>query len=107
MWIEVNSDRYGKCAGTHISVYIHIKWGEYDEDLKWPFTGEITFKLLNQLEKKNHHTAKKEVVLEHGVITDYDGIDDFLPHSALGHNPAKNTQYLKDDTVFQDVGQNS
>ncbi len=24
----------------------------------------------------------------------------FIPHSALGHDPVKNTQYLKDDTIY-------
>ena len=24
----------------------------------------------------------------------------FIPHSALGHDPVKNTQYLKDDTLY-------
>ena len=30
--------------------------GEFDSDLKWPFRGDITIQLLNQLEDKEHHT---------------------------------------------------
>ena len=57
MMIEVLADRYAEFEGTHISVYAFIEEGEYDEDLDWPFFGEITFTLLNQLDDKNHYTG--------------------------------------------------
>jgi len=32
----------GPGKGTHISVYIHLMRGEYDEFLQWPFHGDVT-----------------------------------------------------------------
>ena len=35
--------------GTHMSLYIVIKEGKYDSILKWPFTFNVTLRLINQL----------------------------------------------------------
>ncbi len=42
----------GVCAGgygnsTHVSVFVYLMRGEYDDELTWPFRGTITFQLLN------------------------------------------------------------
>ncbi len=34
--------------GTHLSLYIYIVKGEYDQQLKWPFLGEVTVTLVDQ-----------------------------------------------------------
>ena len=38
--------------GTHVSVYICLKRGEFDDDLKWPFRGDIEVSLIDQDEKR-------------------------------------------------------
>ena len=38
--------------GNHVSVYIHLKRGEFDDDLKWPFRGDIEVSLIDQDEKR-------------------------------------------------------
>ena len=40
-----------------IAVFAHLMKGENDDLLPWPFTGKVTFELLNQLEDKNHHSS--------------------------------------------------
>ena len=30
-----------------MSVFVSVMRGEYDDRLKWPFTGEVTIRLLN------------------------------------------------------------
>ena len=40
--------------GTHVSMFIHLKRGEFDDDLKWPFRGDIEVRLIDQDEKKHH-----------------------------------------------------
>ena len=87
--------------GTHLSVSIEVLEGRYDNQLRWPFLGTVTYELLNQLGDDNHH----RVVLVHDANDDMTvgsviGISEFLPHSSLGHNPATNTQYLLDDTLY-------
>ena len=51
MRLEVLANGWAEGKGTHISVFVHLMRGEFDEQLKWPFRGEITVALLNQKEK--------------------------------------------------------
>jgi hypothetical protein len=44
----------GSGKGTHLSVYVHLMRGEFDDQLKWPYRGEVTVKLVNQEEDKDH-----------------------------------------------------
>jgi hypothetical protein len=44
----------GSGKGTHLSVYVHLMRGEFDDQLKWPYRGEVTVKLVNQDEDKDH-----------------------------------------------------
>ncbi|KAI0239492.1 TNF receptor-associated factor 4 [Lamellibrachia satsuma] len=96
----------GSGEGTHISLYIHMLTGEYDNLLEWPFRQPISFWLLDQCsdpEKRSH-------VLE-----------SFTPNPSWKHfqRPRKDIQsmgfgypkfaaqdtlrsgtFIKDDTVF-------
>ena len=83
-------------------MFASILKGEYDAKLKWPILGKMTFTLLNQLEDKNHHTYAMTLdtadnTIVGGTIWRF---AIFIPHSALAHDPVKNTQYLKNDTLY-------
>ena len=52
--------------GTHLSVSIEVLEGCYDNQLRWPFLGTVTFELLNQLGDDNHH----RVVVIHDADSD-------------------------------------
>ena len=54
MSLNVVVNGYGEAKGTHVSCFIFFEVGEYDDILEWPFQGEVTIKLLNQLEDKIH-----------------------------------------------------
>ena len=72
-------------GGTHVSV------------------GKVIFTLLNQLEDENHYTKVTILDTENLAIAgdnDAWGHFNFTPHSALAHDPVKNTQYLKNDTLY-------
>ena len=49
MCIKVDADGNDDGAGTHVSVYAYLMRGRNDDNLSWPFTGEVTITLLNQL----------------------------------------------------------
>ena len=101
MSLVVDANGYGDGEGTHVSVFAPILEGEYDAELKWPFVGEVTYTLLNQLEDSNHHTITQSIdATQNAQVSDRWGILAFIPHSALAHDPFKNTQYLKDDTLY-------
>jgi TNF receptor-associated factor 4 len=101
MALRVYANGRGDGEGTHVSVHAPLLEGENDAELKWPFIGQVTFMLLNQLEDKNHCTIA--MVLDANddarVGTAW-GKPEFIPHTALAHDPVRNIQYLKDDTLY-------
>lgn len=56
MAIKVYPGGRGLYKGTVVSVNVKIKEGKFDAQLKWPYVGDVTVTLLNQLEDKNHHS---------------------------------------------------
>ncbi|XP_003388779.1 PREDICTED: TNF receptor-associated factor 4-like [Amphimedon queenslandica] len=95
---------------THVSCYICLMAGEYDDILEWPFQGEVTVELLNQLEDKNH--CKLSVPFDESTPDRYKqrvregrntvgmGRQKFIPHEELEYDPVTNCQYLKDDSLY-------
>ena len=99
--VSIKTDGDKSDEGTQVSVFAFFLEGEYDTELSWPFVGEITFTLLNQLEDNNHHSKTLALTNAHNVrVGNAWGYPDFIPHCKLGHDPVKNTQYLKDDTLY-------
>ena len=43
----VYTNGYGDGKGTHLSLFVHILRGEYDDQLKWPFIGIVTIEMFN------------------------------------------------------------
>ena len=112
MCLKVYANGIGDGEGTHVSVYLFMMRGENDDNLVWPFQGEVTFTLLNQLEDKNHR-VKKVLLHDEDVhqmnksrVTDGErgkrgyGIPQFIPHGKLDHRADTNCQYLKDDSLY-------
>ena len=58
MCLKVYANGDGSGKGTHLSIYVYLMRGEFDDLLKWPFRGEVSVKLLNQVEDKNHIVDK-------------------------------------------------
>ena len=96
----------GSGEGTHLSLYIRVLCGDYDNLLEWPFSLGITFRLMDQCTDPE----KREHVVESFVpnpswkhfqrpVKEVDtlgfGYPKFISQEAL-----KNGTYLKDDTLF-------
>ena len=52
--IRVAANGQGAGAGTHVSVFVHLMRGEYDDRLVWSFRGDITIQLVNQKSDQEH-----------------------------------------------------
>ena len=114
MCISVHANGYDTGEGTCVSVYLRMMAGEYDDDLKWPFHGEVTVQLLNQRNNVNHC---EEALVENSDYSSNDcrecfarvqgvqqrgpewGYPKFIPHKKLTYNAAKDRQYLKNDCL--------
>ena len=59
------------------------------------------FTLLNQLADDNHHSWTLEYETKYNANVGISvGYLQIISHSALSHDPVKNTQYLKNDTLY-------
>ena len=105
MCLRADANGYGPGRGTHLSVYAALVQGEFDDQLKWPFRGYITVKLLNQEEDREDvaHTVCfdkstpeeccKRVTPEHRWDGRVWGSPLFLPHAKL------QPKFLKNDCI--------
>ena len=110
MCLRVVANSWGDNAGTHVAVHIIIMRGEYDDDLLWPFRGDIIVKLLNHVTNEGHVMMTvcfdskvsdriSSRVTEQECAPDGLGHPKFISHSALCE---RNSAYLdKDILTFQ------
>ena len=95
----VRVDLNGK--GTHVSIYICMMSGPFDDSLQWPFRGDVTIQIVNQA-GDHHHIEKIIEVPEHENVRPESvwGFPRFLAHSRLAYNAVRMTQYLKDNHLI-------
>ena len=97
--VDANGDGDGK--NSHVSMFVCMMKGDYDDQLKWPFVGDITIQILNQAGGEEHNTmilpvtydddlGKRVVVGERSLGLGY---PEFFPHTQLSPH------YLKDDCL--------
>ena len=98
MCLKVFANGTNACKGTHVSVYLTLMRGEYDEKLKWPLQGNFKVSVLNQLADASHYEKDikynltvpgkaTQKVTGSDMATVGHGLHDFLPHSYLGYLP--------------------
>ena len=83
--------------------------GEYDDQLKWPFEGDVVVELCNWKEDKEHHEdtfsfAKMDGyyrVIGSSVDERKLGRDQFISHFSLLYNSTTNMQYIQDDCAWE------
>ena len=96
-----NGNRSGE--NTHISVYVNVLKGEYDDQLSWPFRGDFTIRLLcnNNSEtlyyvvsfnERVHPRVSGRVVKGDKLIQGF-GIDQFISQDALSSG------YVQDNSL--------
>ena len=54
MCLKVFANGYGLDKGMHLTVCVCLMRGGFDDQLKWPFRGNITVKLVNQEQNEDH-----------------------------------------------------
>ena len=99
-----NGDKSGK--DTHVSVYVRLVAGDNDDQLQWPFVGDIELLLLNWQEDKGHFKKTFSINATSGLVRILEGMmgnglgyHQFISHSSLSYNPATNTEYLRNDSL--------
>lgn len=108
------------CSGSKncLSAYVHIVSGRHDDQLVWPFLGEVKVALLNQRQNDRHHVRTvrwmntKECAKKPSAGCENEGLGFslFISHSTLeGLDSSSDSDpeeyktscmYLKDDCLF-------
>ena len=109
MHLQVYANGCGDGAGTHVSVYVQIIKGEYDDTLTWPYTGTVTYEIINWKDDRDHvkHTTgfSGRSAIAGGCgnkptgkysNTGY-GLQKALPHNKLY---GSNSQYVNNDILY-------
>ena len=84
MCLRVDANGHGSGEATHVSVFVHLMRGEYDDQLKWPFRGDITIQLLNQSRDEGHCEM---------TVHYYDRADDDVAGRVVGRERANGWGY--------------
>ena len=107
MCAQVYPNGFGKAEGTHVTVSTCIVRGEYDDQLLWPFRGDILVQLLNQTTDKDEGHHEDVIHYNNSTPNKYAGkkITPFLNSRNPGWGHAKFIsnrnlkKYLKDDCL--------
>ncbi len=108
MFVFSNGVLDGK--GSYISIFLYLVRGEYDDELDWPFRGNITIQLLNQRSDRGHHQkvikftdesppSVSSRVTNAEMAKEGNGPTQFIAHVDLSYNAEKDTEYLRDDSL--------
>lgn len=102
----------GSGEGTHLSVYIRVLHGEYDNLLEWPFSFKVTFSIMDQsdpsLSKPQHIT---ETFIPDPNWKNFQkplNSRNSMDESSLGfgypkfisHEEIKKRNYIRDNSIF-------
>ena len=93
--------------GTYISVFVRLLVGENDDQLQWPFVGDIDIMLLNWREDKGHYKKTLSITASSGLVRVLEGVigiscwgySQFVSHSSLHYDSTTNTEYLQEDSL--------
>lgn len=98
--VDANGIWNGKGKDGHVSVFVCMMRGEFDDSLPWPFLADVTVHLLNQVEDKGHytkvlcaHSRNKQVTGKERSAEGF-GMPMFVAHSKL------TSQYLRHNCLF-------
>ena len=112
MCLKVYANGYGSGEGTHVSLYLYLMKGPYDDKLEqsghWPLRGRFTIELLNHLNDKHHVSYTKTLysdlcndcttrVRNNTLASQGWGCPQFISHAAIIHQTR--TVYMQNNTL--------
>ena len=102
-------------ARVLVSVFASLMRGEYDDQLQWPFDGDVVIELLNWKRNRTHYkwtihfnyypgyseslNAHCARVTEGDISKSQYGYYQSISHSSFTYNHTTNTEYLQDDCL--------
>ena len=112
IFVSIYPDGFEDAEGTHLSMFLNLMKGPYDDELTFPLMGKFEVKLLNQISDCEHYsvtvTYDDSTADIAGRVPDNDGVacgwgeTEFISNEDF-HNVTPTCQYLKDDCIFLQV----
>ena len=111
MSLRVDANGNGNAEGTHISTFLFLMKGPYDDELAepglWPLRGTFTIELLNQSNDDDHHTRTVQFnshtsrectdrVVQGDRASSGWGTSHFISHEDIFHRG----KYLKNNILY-------
>jgi len=81
----------GPGKGTHLSIYVRLMNGPYDDELTWPMKGKFDVKLLNQISDWEHHSE----------IMNYDEVDDDATNRVINCSSGGFYQFISNKDLYK------
>ena len=107
--LDVHPNGIAERRQTHMSIMTCILCGPFDAQLKWPFRGDITIKIVNQAGTENHweqtngYTERTPDSCSNRVTDEEKsypwGFLQFIAHSSLHTSATKTSEYLRRDSL--------
>ena len=103
MCLNVDAGGHGDGDGTHVSVFLYLMNGPYDDRLEqsgdWPLRGRFKIELLDQINDNNYANditfdGNRDRVKEPDISTGY-GKTQFMSHKTILHS-----NYLQHDSLY-------
>ena len=101
MCLKVYANGAGTGKGKHVSVFVHLMRGEFDDLLQWPFRGDVTIKLkksdpphYQRILPLNENTPNASVCKPTKEKNNGWGYHEYISHTGLYAGG-----YLKDDKL--------
>ena len=107
MCLNVCANGYGEVKGTHVSVFVCLMKGEFDDDLKWPFSGKITIQLKGMLKNEPKKVQKTLTLGNDNVLhrpTTEELNSSGLGYDIISHRDLYAGNYLMNDKVVFCIG---
>ena len=116
MILEVCVTGYGDGKGTHVSVFLRLMRGPYDNELQqsghWPLRGTFTLKLLNQFNDDDHYNREvifstytcnecTKRVIDANLNANRWGYPQFISHKVIQQR--KDNKHLYFNVSYDDV----
>ena len=108
--LNVDPNGYNNSKGTHMSVWLCLTKGPYDDKLPWPLRERFEIQVLNQIKDKWHHAL---IVIYGDELPDdcagritgnnkanVVGEASFISHEDLCNDATPICQFLKDDCIY-------
>ena len=104
MCLKVDANGNGDGEGSHVSLFVYMMKGEYDDSLKWPFQSDITIQLLSQIGDDDRHRVNTlhvtdDTNIDKRVLKGERSAAGFGFHEFIRHRDLT-PRYLKDDCLM-------